>query len=176
MRRAQDALLMSDPRASATSAPEKIAGSMAWIAALALALRGIEAYESSLWLDELHTLSHASQPTVSALIERVQGEFHTPLFFLVVHFFGGFETGAWLRAIPILSSVAMLWPMTALARDAGLSVRATLWMAWLYACIPYQILYGTELRPYAWIGWFSLLAFFFAFSERRSQFTRLAAF
>jgi len=143
---------------------------------VALVLRLIEAFESSLWLDELHTLSHASQPTLSAVIEHVGAEFHTPLFFAFVHFFGGFEAGAWLRAIPIVSSVAMLWPMALVARDCGLTTRSTLCMAWLYACMPYQILYGTELRPYAWIGWLGVLAFYFAFSERRSTFLRLACF
>ncbi|MEO6708579.1 MAG: hypothetical protein ABI054_12420, partial [Planctomycetota bacterium] len=77
----------SEPRASAPGAPGSIARPLAWIALVALVLRVIEAFESSLWLDELHTLSHASQPTLSAVIEHVQAEFHTPLFFAFVHFF-----------------------------------------------------------------------------------------
>jgi uncharacterized membrane protein len=167
---------MTEPPTEADSAQRSVAGPLAAIALLALLLRGIEAAESSLWLDELHTLSHASQPTLSAVVEHVHEEFHTPLFFAFVHLFGGFETGAWLRAIPVLSSVAMLWPMCAVARECGLSRRATLWMAWLYACLPYQILYGTELRPYAWIGVFSVLAFLMAFSEQRSTWARVTAF
>ncbi|HUR29506.1 MAG TPA: hypothetical protein VM509_15055 [Planctomycetota bacterium] len=146
------------------------------IAAVAIFLRTAEACESSLWLDELHTLSHAAQPTLSAVVQHVHDEFHTPLFFLFVHCFGGFEAGAWLRAIPILSSVAMLWPLCAVARECGLGARGTRWTAWLYACMPYQLLYGSELRPYAWIGIFSLFAFQLAFSERGKTPVRLALF
>ena len=167
---------MSEPTHDSASTQRSIAWPLGLIAIVALLLRVLEACESSLWLDELHTLSHASQPTLAAVIEHVRAEFHTPLFFVFVHWIGGFELGAWLRAIPIVSSVAMLWPMAAVARECGLSQRATLWMAWFYACLPYQILYGTELRPYAWIGVFSVFAFLLAFSERRSMLVRLAAF
>lgn len=70
---------------------------------LALGLRAWEAAEASLWLDELHTLSHASLPTLSAVIAHVRAEVvHQPLFFAFVHLFGGWEQGAWLRAIPVL--------------------------------------------------------------------------
>jgi uncharacterized membrane protein len=147
-----------------------------WIALLALVLRCLEAIESSLWLDELHTLAHASQPTLGALIDSVNSDVHTPLFFGFVHLFGGFEAGAWLRAIPILSSVAMLFTLVAVARECGLRERAVLWAAWLYACLPYQILYGSELRPYAWVGWFAALGFLLVFSERWNTPARLLSF
>ena len=94
---------MSEPPPGAESA-SKIARSLWVAAAVALVLRILEACESSLWLDELHTLSHASQPTLALVAQKVGEEFHTPLFFAFVHFFGGFEQGAWLRAIPIVSS------------------------------------------------------------------------
>lgn len=166
----------SDAAGGALNGTSGRSGALWWIALLALALRVVEAVESSLWLDELHTLSHASQPTLGAVIESVQSEFHTPLFFAFVHLFGGFEAGAWLRVVPILSSVALLWPLCTLARQCGLSARATLAMAWLYACLPYQILYGSELRPYAWVLCFSVLAFALALSEQRSVLVRLAWF
>lgn len=151
-------------------------GPLLWITLLALVLRCLEAIESSLWLDELHTLSHASQPGLGALLKSVSSEVHTPLFFAFVQVFGGFESGAWLRAIPILSSVAMLWTLVAVARECGLGERANLWMAWLFACLPYHVLYGSELRPYAWVGWFAALAFLAAYSERGSRPARLVAF
>ncbi len=168
---------MDDAQTNAGAARKSLAlPPLCLIALVALVLRSLEAFESSLWLDELHTLSHASQPTLRAVIEHVQAEFHTPLFFGFVHFFGGFEAGAWLRAIPIISSIVMLWPLVLIARECGLSDRASLSMAWLHACLPYQVLYGSELRPYAWSGGLSLLAFLFAFSERRSTLARLALF
>ena len=167
---------MNEAHASAGAARKSLALPVCLIALVALILRSLEAWESSLWLDELHTLSHASQPTLRALIEHVQAEFHTPLFFGFVRVFGAFEAGAWLRAIPIVSSVLVLWPLLSIARECELSDRAALSMAWLYACLPYQVLYGSELRPYAWSGAFSVLAFVLAFSERRSTITRLAMF
>ena len=143
---------------------------------LALVLRALEAAESSLWLDELHTLAHASQPTLGALADAVAAEYHTPLFFGCVHLFGGFEAGAWLRAVPVLSSAASLLLVVIAARGAGLSRRATLLAGWLFACLPYQVLYGSELRPYAWVGAFATIAFLLAFAERPSVLARLVAF
>lgn len=146
------------------------------IAATGLLLRALEAGESSLWLDELHTLHHASRPDASAVIASVSSEYHTPLFFLAVHLFGGFEAGAWLRAIPVLSSVLLLLPLDAIGRLIGLTSRARLCAAWLYACLPYQVLYGSELRPYAWLGIAGALAFLAAFSERGPMLARAGAF
>jgi len=149
---------------------------LCWIALLALVLRGLEAFESSLWLDELHTLSHASQPSFRALLDSVSSEVHTPLFFGFVKLFGGFEAGAWLRAIPVLSSVAMLWTLVLVARECGLGARGCTWMAWFQACLPYHVLYGSELRPYVWVGCFAALAFLLAYSERGPALARVAAF
>ena len=76
-------------------------GATRWIllaVAVGLALRIWEAVESSLWLDELHTLAHAAQPTLGQVAANVAREFHTPLFFGAVHLFGDWEEGAWLRA------------------------------------------------------------------------------
>ncbi|MBK8177889.1 MAG: hypothetical protein IPK67_03100 [Planctomycetes bacterium] len=146
------------------------------LALLALLLRALEAAESSLWLDELHTLSHASQKSLGAVADAVASEYHTPLFFGFVHLFGGFELGAWLRAIPILSSVAMLFLVAEVARQCGLGRRSTLVAACLFACLPYQVLYGSELRPYAWIGALSVVAFLLSFAESRSVTARLAWF
>lgn len=171
---------MQSPLAANTSlthaAERSQTAPLLWIALLALLLRTLEAVESSLWLDELHTLSHASQPTLGALLDSVSSEVHTPLFFGFVQLFGGFEAGAWLRAIPILSSVAMLWALVLVARECGLGARGCTWMAWLYACLPYQVLYGCELRPYAWVGCFAMLAFLLAYSERGTTLARLVLF
>src|SRR6185295_2376932 len=95
-------------------ADESGSGSWIWLAVLvAVILRAWEALESSLWLDELHTLFHASQPSWSAVAESVQRDPHTPLFFGTVHLFGGWNEGAWLRAIPIVSSALGIFPLVA---------------------------------------------------------------
>ena len=151
-----------------------------WVAlavAVAVVLRVWEALESSLWLDELHTLSHASLPTLGAVVEHVRAEVvHQPLFFGVVHVFGGWEEGALLRFLPVLSSLLLFLPVVAFARAAGLSARGVALAAWLLACLPYQVHYATELRPYAWLAVFSAGAMWAAFSEHGSRFGRLALF
>jgi hypothetical protein len=167
----------SDPSGERRLAPAEPLGLSIWAIALAgFALRAWEAAESSLWLDELHTLYHASQPSLGAVASSVRQDVHTPLFFACVHLFGGWEAGAWLRAIPILSSLLALVPLLFLCRALELSRRASLLAAWLYVCLPYQVLYGTELRPYAWLGVLSALAFAVAFSERGGKLARLALF
>ncbi|MFM7296616.1 MAG: hypothetical protein ACKO4Q_05255 [Planctomycetota bacterium] len=150
---------------------------MAFAVGVAIALRAWEALESSLWLDELHTLSHASLPTLGAVIEHVRAEVvHQPLFFGVVHCFGGWEEGAALRFLPALSSLLLFLPVIAFARAAGLGARGVALAAWLLACLPYQVHYATELRPYAWLAVFSAGAMWAAFSEHGSRIGRLALF
>jgi len=152
-------------------------GPLLWGAlAVGLALRVWEAAGSSLWLDELHTLSHAAQPDLASVAASVSREVHTPLFFLCVHLFGAFEQGAWLRAIPVLSSLVVLWPLVDMARRTSAGPRAALLTAWLYACLPYQVHWATELRPYAWVGLFSACAAWIAFAERGSRVLRFALF
>ncbi len=150
-----------------------------WIAfavLVGLALRIWEAVESSLWLDETHTLFHASQPTVAALLDTVKRDFHVPLFFLVTHFCGDFSSGAWLRWIPIASSLLTFVPIVALARETRGGERAAIVCAWLVALLPYQIHYAAELRPYEWLELFSASAAWAALSERGSKRTRLIVF
>lgn len=128
-------------------------------------MRGWEAWESSLWLDELHTLFHASQPDLRAVAESVRREFHTPLFFMGVHLLGGWEQSDWLRVLPVLSSLVVLWPLMSLTRCLGGGARAVFLVAWLYACLPYQVHWASELRPYAWLGLLSAAAVQIAFAE-----------
>ena len=157
---------------------------LAAVIVVGLALRIWEAVESSLWLDELHTLSHAAQPDLRALLDSVAAEVHTPLFFLAVHLVGDWELGAWLRAIPLLSSLLTLVPLWALtaaaARSAGASAedagRSTLVAAAVFAWVPYQVHWATELRPYAWVALFSAGAVWSAFSRRGPALARFALF
>ena len=137
--------------------------------AVGLALRAWEAAHWSLWLDELHTLAHASQPTVSAVAANVGKELHSPLFFVFVHLFGAWEQGAWLRAIPVLSSLLVFAPLLAFARTSKSSSASIVLVAWLFACLPYDVHYSTELRPYAWLMLFSAGAAWAAFREQGSR-------
>jgi hypothetical protein len=141
----------------------------------ALGLRVWEAAESSLWLDELHTLSHAAQPTLAAVLTSVRQEVHTPLFFAAVYLCGAWPEGAWLRIIPLVSSLVLVVPLWQLARDAG-GRRAAIVALWLFALLPYQVHWATELRPYAWVALFSAGAVWGAFGERGPKPARLVLF
>ena len=185
-----------DPRGPARTP----ARALAWAAvalAVGLALRVWEAVESSLWLDELHTLSHAAQPTVDALLASVRAEVHTPLFFLAVQHFGGgapgvWSSGAWMRVIPVLSSLLVAWPLWSLTRSARAgdragapggpadgsrhAARAAALAVGLWALLPYQVHWATELRPYAWVALFSAGAVWAAYSDRGPALARGSLF
>lgn len=143
----------------------------------ALVLRVWEAVESSLWLDELHTLSHASQPTFGAMLGQVAAErVHVPLSFALAWLFGDWDDGAALRWIPIVASLLTLAPLRAFARESLGDARLGMAACWLFACLPYHVHWGTELRPYAFWTLFSAGAAWAAFSSERSLAARTAVF
>src|SRR6185503_6559724 len=70
--------------------------------ALGMGLRIWGAFSSGLWLDELHTLAHASPPDVAGVLEHTHWDFHAPLFFVAVHALKPFlKCPEMLRFIPI---------------------------------------------------------------------------
>src|SRR4029079_15505673 len=101
---------------------------------------------------ELHSLAHASPDTVTGVLEHTHWDFHVPLFFLGLHFL--WRPGsrpAPPRAVSIVSNVLVLLPLIAFARRSRLGPWATALAVAFFAFLPYQILYATELRPYAWL-------------------------
>ncbi|HVS11771.1 MAG TPA: hypothetical protein VMS76_18020 [Planctomycetota bacterium] len=166
---------MTSTSSGRRAASGELARLLVLAAAVGLALRAWEAAQSSLWLDELHTLVHASQPSLGAVSESVRRDLHSPLFFWAVHFLGGWEQGAWLRALPVATSLLMLVPLVAIARGSG-GVLAAALAAWLFATLPYQVHFDAELRPYAWVAVLSVGAFYAAFSERETRFERFLLF
>lgn len=162
---------------SAPCATERPWGASLWIAlAVGLVLRVWEGTESSLWLDELHTLFHASHASIGKVLQSVQADNHTPLFFLAVHGIGDWADGPTLRWLPIVTSLAALPLMVAILRDAGAGRAWILTSAWLWAVLPYQVFYAAELRPYAWLGLFSMAAFWVAFTDRGPAWVRFLGF
>ena len=173
------AVQRTGPGASAPDPAAVRAGPRVLVAmVVGLALRTWEAVESSLWLDELHTLSHASRETLGEVLDAVAGEFHTPLFFAAVHLAGDWEQGAWLRAIPVLSSLVIFLPLLWFARTAGSAGarRVCVLAAWLFACLPFHVHFAAMLRPYSWVGIFSALAMWIAFTERGTKLGRFLGF
>jgi len=169
-------MTFTDPREERAPTAGRPLTGLAIAVAVGLVLRIWEAWESSLWLDELHTLSHAAQASLSAVAASVAAEYHTPLFFMAVHLLGAWEQGAWLRALPLLSSLVVLWPLASLVRSLNGGTRAMFLVFWLYACLPYQVHWATELRPYAWIALFSAAAVQLAFTDRGSVALRCVLF
>jgi hypothetical protein len=143
-----------------------------------IALRAWDALGSSLWLDELHTLAHASPATASGVFEHVHWDFHAPAFFLFVHWIWTPGTRPELaRAVPILASLAVLVPLIAFARRSRLGSSAPAVAGALFLLSPFQILYATELRPYAWLMLASAIACWAAFTggRRAARFALFAA-
>src|SRR5262249_22296112 len=81
-----------------------------------------------------------------------------------------------LRLVPILSSLAVLAPLIAFARRSRLGAWAPAVACALFMFLPFQILYATELRPYAWLMLASAVACWAAFSIGGSRAVRFAAF
>lgn len=148
----------------------------ACVLALGLALRSWEAIQSSLWLDELHTLHHAGHGSPGAVLESVRQDHHTPLFFLAVHFVGGWGDLPWVRFLTVLTSLALIPLTLRFVRGASQVAGVGLLAAILAASLPYPVHYGAELRPYAWVAVFSALACGIAFKEGGSKFLRFLGF
>ena len=168
----------SSRTASAREAPRE-GSALLWVAlavVVGLALRAWEAAEASLWLDELHTLQHASQPDLAAVAHSVRSEFHTPLYFLVVHLFGGWGEGAALRWVTVLTSLLILVPVALLVRELRAPRFTAALACWLLACLPYHVYFGAMLRPHAWIGLLSAACVHVAFTRRGSRALRFVLF
>jgi hypothetical protein len=143
---------------------------------IGLALRLWEAFESSLWLDELHSLAHASPDTVAGVFEHTHWDFHVPLFFAAIHFLYRSLSPEALRIVPIVSSLLVLLPLLWFARRSRLGASAAPLAAGLFATLPFQIQFATELRPYAFLMLASATACWAAFSGGGSRALRFAVF
>lgn len=140
-----------------------------------LALRGIDASVKSLWLDEFHSLYCAYAPNLRELVERVEPDFHPPLYFVWLHFLRDLPAQS-LRWLGILAGMASLLPLTALGRRMGLSPLARGLAALAFAAMPYQIWFGTELRSYPFLLLATTTMTWAAFTDRAAPRTRFVAF
>jgi hypothetical protein len=141
-----------------------------------LGLRLWESFESSLWLDELHSLAHASPADVAGVLEHTHWDFHAPLFFVALHAAWNAGSPEALRILPAVSSLLVLVPLLVFARRSRLSPWGPVLAAALFATLPFQIQYGTELRPYAWLMLCSAAACCAAFTSAGPAKLRFAVF
>jgi hypothetical protein len=169
---------MGEARPARATEVAPLAQPWARVGALAVAaglfLRGLEAAGKSLWLDELHTLDIAWHPTITELNATLSRDVHTPAFYLAVHALRGVLDAHALRWIAIVPSLLALVPLLAIARAAGLSPVARMVVTGLFATLPFQIQWGAELRPYAWLEFTALTATWAAFTPAHSARGRLA--
>ncbi len=133
-----------------------------------LLLRGLEAALKSFWLDELHTLDLASCATLAELNAQLGEDTHTPAFYAAVQLLYGAVAPHLLRWIAIVPSLLALVPLHAVARSAGLSAAARVVVVGLYAVLPFQVQWGAELRPYAWLELAVITAVWASFTPAQS--------
>lgn len=115
---------------------------------LGLGLRGIEARQKSLWLDEYHTLYLADSDTLAEIVDKGASDLHPPAFFWALSLFRGVAPHG-QRLFPILLSMLTLIPLWSIARQGGLGQLARLGLCGVFLFAPYQIQYGAELRSYS---------------------------
>lgn len=140
---------------------------------LGLALRGIEAHEKSLWLDEYHTLHLADSATLGEIVDKGASDLHPPAFFWALSLFRGVAPHA-QRWLPILLSLLTLLPLGSIARGLGEPARLSLFGVFLFA--PYSIQYGAELRSYSALELVAVLLAWAAVTARARPWVRIGAF
>jgi len=140
-----------------------------------LGLRLIEADEKSLWLDELHTLEIAAADDPTGVVDLLRPDFHAPLHFLTVHALGNLDPHR-MRLVSAAIGLLALIPLLALARDGGIGGAGRVALVAGFLLLPYQLRYGVELRPYAWLQLFAATAAWAALSTRSKPMTRCIVF
>ena len=134
-------------------------GRRAWIVAVlalvsvALVLRLIGATERSLWLDEFHSLHHASAGTVAAMLEGLRQDNHPPASFLVLRWQSDLAASTELALrLPslIAGCLTVLLGMLAALRLGG--VRAAVASGVVLAGSGLALQTQTEARMYSWLA------------------------
>jgi hypothetical protein len=128
--------------------PRTILGTVLLVAA-GLRLNGIAG--TTLWYDELQAVTHAVQPIPDLLRSVLSLDPHPPVWYLQLHLWMQLGTGnAWLAlnsvALGVLAVASLYWT-TARTHDSS----TALWAAALLAVAPAALIYGQEVRMYAWL-------------------------
>ncbi len=142
--------------------------------AAGILVRVVEAGKS-VWLDELHTMQLVRQPGVGDLIALIRHDVHAPLFYLALMPWGGAAVAS-LRWIPLLTGLLAIPILMDLLRQWGFGRAAVMGLAGTLLLAPFQIRYGVELRPYAWLQVFAVIALWAGLGRRGSERFRMAVF
>lgn len=124
---------------------------------LTFSLRVLTLDNQSLWYDEAFSLllAHNDLP---GIVERTARDTMPPLYYWLLHLWG---TGAPVDFSPRLLSAAASTIAVALVFVIGRRLwdaSAALWAALFTAVSPFQVFYGQEVRMYALLGLWNLLA------------------
>ena len=139
------------------------------------AARIAEAERKSLWIDEMHTIDIARAPSIAGVVERVSPDFHAPLYYIAAHLLADLAPHD-LRLVSGAVGLLSLIPLLLLAASVGMGALGR-WAATLcFLLLPFQVRYGMELRPYAWLQLFSLVMVWAAFGRQGSTALRFIAF
>ena len=105
------------------------------LAIVGVAMRGVEAARKSLWLDEFHTLHVADSTSFVEVVEKIEPDFHPPLFFWALSFVRDVDPHL-QRWLPIVLSMLTLVPLFAIVKRARLTVAAQVVLCGVFAFAP----------------------------------------
>lgn len=129
-----------------------------WVGAAALALRLFHLGSQSLWVDELLTLIVATPKPGYPILQLLAHNVHGPLYTLVVFAFRSVsENDFWLRLPSALAGAASV-PLVYLWVRRWLGEKPGRYTALLLAVNPLHVRYSQELRGYAFVFLFGVLA------------------
>ena len=125
---------------------------------LALLLRAVPAFGTSLWLDELHTYHHAIAPSFRALLGSLLKDNHPPLSFALVRVLEpSLGVSEWRLRLPsLLAGVLGVLAAWRLARHLPKG-RARIVAPLLVAASSLHAVASSEARMYAWLALFVAL-------------------
>jgi len=138
---------------------------------------------SCLWFDEIFSV-HAARHDWSRLLGFVAADIiHPPLFYALLKIWSGLggESLLWLRLLPALTSIAVIFPFFLLFRELHLGATEIKLALLLMAVNGYLIKYAQEVRMYSLLLFFAVcslwlfIRFFKAQASSKKQFLVLSA-
>lgn len=127
---------------------------------LGFVLRFVALGAHSLWVDELLTIknAHIGEPGIfSYIAHNLQG----PAVSLLTHYWGGLSTAEAVLRLPFAVAGALAIPAIYMLARALTDSWTALYTAFLLALSPIHIWYSQEVRGYAFVILFSVLATYF---------------
>jgi predicted membrane-bound mannosyltransferase len=133
-----------------------------FLLALALFLR-LQGLGRSMWLDEYTSAYQLVSLTgIRNNLMTLRYDIHPPIYFLLLYLWervGGAETEAWLRLLTV--AISMAWMALALVWLKSYGRSAALIAGLILATQPFLVRYSQDIRNYALLILFTVVAFYF---------------